>query len=184
MKKEFTISPGADNELRVAVEALEVNNVATRYAITFNPGTDAERVREVASFSPKAGGLHLLAGGESFDIDYHSQQDVLSLLVAGEVFEREVLNDRKLRMRAVRGGGSGADHPELDSPMAGKVIKILVEEGQNVEEGDPVVIVEAMKMENDLKAHRSGVVGSISIAVGDSVDVGDELLRIDEAGDE
>jgi acetyl-CoA carboxylase biotin carboxylase subunit len=73
--------------------------------------------------------------------------------------------------------GSG-DHNEIVAPMPGKVIKILVTEGQPVEKGDLLLVVEAMKMENNILSPRSGVVESIAVAVGDLVDGNKALVEL------
>jgi oxaloacetate decarboxylase (Na+ extruding) subunit alpha len=70
---------------------------------------------------------------------------------------------------------SGEDVP---SPLAGNIFKVLVSPGQQVEEGDTVIILEAMKMETEISAPKSGVVGSISVKEGDSVQVGQSLLTL------
>lgn len=70
---------------------------------------------------------------------------------------------------------SGVDVP---SPLAGNIFKVLVSPGQQVEEGDTVMILEAMKMETEISAPKSGVVGSINVKEGDSVQVGQSLLTL------
>jgi oxaloacetate decarboxylase alpha subunit len=70
---------------------------------------------------------------------------------------------------------SGEDVP---SPLAGNIFKILVSPGQQVEEGDTVIILEAMKMETEISAPKSGVVGSINVKEGDSVQVGQSLFTL------
>jgi biotin carboxyl carrier protein len=74
------------------------------------------------------------------------------------------------------GDGSG----QITSPMAGKVVRVLVELGTSVKTGDGIVVVEAMKMQNELKASRDGVVGEINAVEGRTVDSG-EVLAIIEA---
>ncbi|WP_421848899.1 sodium-extruding oxaloacetate decarboxylase subunit alpha [Marinomonas sp.] len=70
---------------------------------------------------------------------------------------------------------SGEDVP---SPLSGNIFKVLVSPGQQVEEGDTVMILEAMKMETEISAPKSGVVGSINVKEGDSVQVGQSLLTL------
>lgn len=65
------------------------------------------------------------------------------------------------------------------SPVTGIVIKVNVEPGQAVEAGDLVVVLEAMKMENNVAAHRAGKVKSVSVAAGDSVKVGQMLVEFE-----
>jgi acetyl-CoA/propionyl-CoA carboxylase biotin carboxyl carrier protein len=69
----------------------------------------------------------------------------------------------------------------LASPMQGNVWKVPVRQGQQVAEGDLVTIIEAMKMENEITAHRSGVIAELPIAEGDSVRTGDVLAVIRDA---
>lgn len=82
-------------------------------------------------------------------------------------------------------GGARAKSPssnELTAPMQGTIVKVSVVEGDEVTEGDLVVVLEAMKMEQPITAHRSGVVANLAAAVGESVSSGQVLLEIVDAG--
>ena len=81
---------------------------------------------------------------------------------------------RQAKGPAAVGGGSG----EVVVPMQGTIVKVLVEVGDAVEPGDPVVVLEAMKMENNVVADRSGTVSEIRVEVGDSVGGGDTVAVI------
>ena len=81
--------------------------------------------------------------------------------------------------RARAGGGGGGD--TLASPLQGTVLKVAVEQGAQVEEGALVAVIEAMKMENEITAHKAGVVSELPIAVGASVASGDTLAVISSA---
>lgn len=70
----------------------------------------------------------------------------------------------------------------LNAPMPGKILDLLVKEGDEVESGQSVIILEAMKMENELKAPASGVIISIDVAKGDSVEKNQTLLEIEPRG--
>lgn len=74
---------------------------------------------------------------------------------------------------AAEGGGE----PQ-NAPLAGNIFKVLVQPGEVVEEGQLVIILEAMKMETEVRAFRAGTVGIVSVKVGDAVAVGDVLLTI------
>jgi acetyl-CoA/propionyl-CoA carboxylase biotin carboxyl carrier protein len=74
------------------------------------------------------------------------------------------------------GGGSGSG--DVTVPMQGTIVKVLVEVGQEIEVGQPVVILEAMKMENQITAERSGTVTDIKVAAGDTVGSGDVVVVI------
>ncbi|WP_037039788.1 biotin/lipoyl-containing protein, partial [Pseudomonas sp. BAY1663] len=64
------------------------------------------------------------------------------------------------------------------APLAGNIFKVLVQPGQLVQEGDLVMILEAMKMETEIRAFKAGTVAAVNVKVGDAVSVGDSLLSI------
>jgi acetyl-CoA/propionyl-CoA carboxylase biotin carboxyl carrier protein len=82
------------------------------------------------------------------------------------------------RERSVRGGG-GAAGPTLASPLQGTVFKVAVEQGAEVEEGALICVIEAMKMENEITAHRAGKVTELAIKEGDSINSGDPICTIE-----
>ncbi|MFF0504808.1 acetyl/propionyl/methylcrotonyl-CoA carboxylase subunit alpha [Streptomyces fimicarius] len=84
----------------------------------------------------------------------------------------------KPKRRAAKKTGSAASGDSLASPMQGTIVKIAVEEGQEVKEGDLVVVLEAMKMEQPLNAHRSGTVKGLTAEVGASVSSGALICEI------
>jgi acetyl-CoA/propionyl-CoA carboxylase biotin carboxyl carrier protein len=90
------------------------------------------------------------------------------------------------RAGSAGGGGGGGGGDALTSPIQGTVLKVAVEQGAAVEEGALVAVIEAMKMENEITAHKAGTVAELPIAVGASVATGDTLAVIssDGAGDE
>ncbi|MEU6937446.1 biotin carboxylase N-terminal domain-containing protein [Streptomyces rubiginosohelvolus] len=84
----------------------------------------------------------------------------------------------KPKRRAAKKAGSAASGDSLASPMQGTIVKIAVEEGQEVEEGDLVVVLEAMKMEQPLNAHRSGTIKGLTAEVGASISSGALICEI------
>src|SRR5699024_5819019 len=76
------------------------------------------------------------------------------------------------------GGGSAVTGDSLTAPMQGTVVKVVVEEGQEVVEGDPVVVIEAMKMEQPLNAHKSGTISGLDAEVGATVNNGAVIAEI------
>ncbi len=77
------------------------------------------------------------------------------------------------------GGAAGASSASLVSPLQGTVFKVNVEQGAEVSEGDLICVIEAMKMENEITAHRSGKVTSLNVEVGAAVGSGDTLATIE-----
>ena len=85
---------------------------------------------------------------------------------------------RRRRERAAAGaGGAGSD--TVTSPMQGTVLQVRVADGDAVEEGHVICIVEAMKMENEVVAHRSGTVADLTITAGQPVTIGQAICEIE-----
>ncbi|WP_402376053.1 acetyl/propionyl/methylcrotonyl-CoA carboxylase subunit alpha [Isoptericola rhizosphaerae] len=85
---------------------------------------------------------------------------------------------RRPARRAARGGSGGASGTTLASPMQGTIVKVAVAEGDEVVEGDLVVVLEAMKMEQPITAHRAGTIKSLSLAAGAGVSAGSAICEI------
>ena len=112
--------------------------------------------------------------GKLFDVK------VIGEAGAGGAAPGAAANGRKppKRERKAGGGGGGASGEALASPLQGTVFKVVVEQGAEVAEGDLICVIEAMKMENEIAAHRSGKVEELKIAEGDAVSSGDTLAII------
>ncbi len=88
---------------------------------------------------------------------------------------------KKAKRKAGGGAGAAASGDSLTSPMQGTVVKIAVEEGQTVAEGDLVVVIEAMKMEQPLNAHKAGVVTGLNAEIGATLGAGAVVADIKDA---
>ncbi|MDX3007756.1 biotin/lipoyl-containing protein, partial [Streptomyces caniscabiei] len=84
----------------------------------------------------------------------------------------------KPKRRAAKKSGPAASGDTLASPMQGTIVKVAVEEGQEVKEGDLVVVLEAMKMEQPLNAHRSGTIKGLTAEVGAALTSGAAICEI------
>jgi biotin carboxyl carrier protein len=82
------------------------------------------------------------------------------------------------RRRFLEQQGDASSSVSIEAPMPGKIIDIMVEEGTEVKEGEPIVILEAMKMQNEIASHVSGVVKSIAVKKNDSVMKDDVMIDI------
>jgi biotin carboxyl carrier protein len=133
----------------------------------------------VDAYAPMVGRLQMIVDGASFDADVRAKDSLHTVQLRGETHQIDVLNERQRRMRVAGVGARGAGGPDLVSPMAGKIVALSCAEGDDVEQGECVVIVEAMKMENDLKAHITGTVTTIHVSEGDAVEIGDALVSIE-----
>ena len=111
-----------------------------------------------------------------------SGQSVYDVKVDGRNYRVEV-NDAGVVESAVAAPVSSSAHSSgsgdsITSSLAGNVFKIVVAAGSQVEEGQPVIVLEAMKMETEISAPKSGLVSDIFVKEGDSVEVGDLLFSI------
>ena len=91
---------------------------------------------------------------------------------------REHGSRAKPKRRAGKKAGAAASGDAVTSPMQGTIVKITVEEGQQVAEGDPIVVLEAMKMEQPLKAHKAGTVTGLDAEVGATVTNGAVICEL------
>lgn len=106
-------------------------------------------------------------------------KNVYEVLMGGRLYTAEVLDERA-QLMALRSAGFPADSGEISirSPMPGLVVDVPVSEGQEVAAGQTVIILESMKMQNELKAPRAGVVQRISVQAGQSVEQNKALITI------
>ncbi len=100
------------------------------------------------------------------------------VVIDGHRYGFEVEDPRSLQGRRGRGTGAAGPRP-VKAPMPGRVVRLLVEVGDEVAEGQGVVVIEAMKMQNELKASKAGRVGKVGVAVGDTVGAGDVLIVVE-----
>ena len=111
-------------------------------------------------------------------VDAYQGSD-LRLIDRGAVRDLTVEDERTRHIRLLAGPGKVVDgHSVLKAPMPGLVLRILVAVGDPVTAGMPLLALEAMKMENELRATTSGVVGAVRVAAGDAVEKGQVLLEL------
>jgi acetyl/propionyl-CoA carboxylase alpha subunit len=121
----------------------------------------------------------LLLDGKSYEAYVYPTEEGWQVLLLGSLYLIQVEDEREKRLRASLGGRM-ADHGEfhLKSPMPGLVVSIPVKEGQKVTKGEVLVILESMKMQNELKSPRTGIVTRCRVEVGDSVEQRETLLSV------
>ncbi len=147
---------------------------------------------------------HLRVNGEERDVDFHSLGPSVYSIIAnhkshlaiigeengplieiqlnGKLYAIGVLDERALLMEQRR-GRQRPSSGEITSPMPGVIAAVPVSLGQNVDEGDTLIVLESMKMQNELKSPLQGKVNAIRCVAGETVDKGALLVIIDQAGD-
>jgi len=119
----------------------------------------------------------MLLDGKSYEASIFPGDNGYQVLFLGQLFNVVVEDERQRRLRQSSGGSAvESGEYQLRAPMPGMIVAVPVEEGQQVEAGDNLIILESMKMQNELKAPRAGVVARIRIKPGDNVDQNQVML--------
>jgi biotin carboxyl carrier protein len=159
-----------EHDVKISVEELGGSN----YRVTI------DGVAHVVDAQRIAGNLwSVLSGNASFEVDVtNAPADEYEVLIRGDCHKFTLMNEQRRAM--IRAGGKGAvGKAMVTSPMPGKVVKLLVEEGEEVRVGQGVIVVEAMKMENELKSAVAGKVKEIFVGEGEVVEAGAKLLLVE-----
>lgn len=121
----------------------------------------------------------LLVDGNSHEAYVYPEDDAWQVLMHGNQYSMKVEDERERRLKAAIGGGSSSSSEfHLKAPMPGLVIGIAVNEGQPVKKGDLLIILESMKMQNELKSPREGIVSRLRVKIGESVEQRQTLLSV------
>jgi len=120
------------------------------------------------------GVVSVLVGGRSIEVRLDSDHVAH---VDGRRLEIEIRDPRKYRRRGA--GGEGDGPKTIQAQMPGKVVEALVSAGDAVEAGQALLVVEAMKMQNEVRAPKAGVVAEVLVQAGDAVAAGQAMLRVE-----
>jgi len=121
----------------------------------------------------------LLLSNESFEAFVEEREDEWLVILRGALYDVRVADEREERLRKAAGGVSLAGGElQVKAPMPGLVVAVSVTEGQVIAKGDILVILESMKMQNELKSPREGTVGRVRVKAGDSVEQNAVMLTV------
>jgi biotin carboxyl carrier protein len=136
------------------------------------------RPLHIDALIPRRDVLSLLVDGRAYEIKREQTATDLHMWVGSTRFPVELRDPRSLRSRQ-RASGDEKGPRKILAPMPGRVVRLLVEEGSEVEAGQGVVVVEAMKMQNEIKSPKKGVVKKLSATPGAAVNPGDVLAVVE-----
>ena len=145
-----------------------------RYAVTLDG-----RTFELESLVLPHGAVSMIVEGQSFSVEFDEKGDEVKVLLRGQLTRFDVADERKLRLRAGTAGFTVEGKQTLTSPMPGKIVKVFVKVGDVVTEGQGLVVVEAMKMENELKSPKAGTITQIITKEGATVENGAPLVVVE-----
>ena len=155
-------------------QMVDVSEVNGRYRLTIS-----DQVWEVDASLSAQGICSLLIDGMSYVADVKDEDGLYIVDVWGESYQIRVEEETRHIIRT-RGGAAGGDRGQtVKAPMPGRVTQVAVRPGDQVKAGDPLLVIEAMKMENEFRASVSGTVTDVRAQAGQAVNAGDVLLVIE-----
>ena len=125
------------------------------------------------------GAVSILVDGDSHAVEFEEKGDEVAVSLKGQLTLVDIVDERRARMREATAVFTVEGRQTINSPMPGKIVKVFVKVGDEVKEGQSVVVVEAMKMENELKAPKTGKVLEVTAVEGTTVENGSKLLVIE-----
>ncbi|RAR63542.1 oxaloacetate decarboxylase alpha subunit [Onishia taeanensis] len=141
----------------------------------FEPAPKAQAAGVPAASAPaKSGGEAPAAGPETYTITVNGKQYVVEVAEGGEIGQVQSQDDAG--QAAAPAAPAASSGETVSAPLAGNIFKVNVKPGDQVAEGDVVIILEAMKMETEIRAASAGTVSAVKVKEGDSVSVGDALV--------
>lgn len=122
--------------------------------------------------------LSILIGGKAYEVKRERTPTDIHMVVGSTRYSAEVRDPRSLRSRRAAAGFGEGPH-KLVAPMPGKIVRLLVPEKSTVEAGQGVLVIEAMKMQNELKSPKRGIVQQILTREGAAVGAGEVLAIVE-----
>jgi acetyl/propionyl-CoA carboxylase alpha subunit len=166
-------------KLRVNVDgqdyALDIRSTPVRSEYTLQGFTPSSGVASIIEVMP--GVFSVLLGEKSFIVNLAPSGDELEVWCGFRRYRISVADTRD--STGGRKKTAAAGPVELRAQMPGKIIKVLVDKGDSVQTGQGLIIVEAMKMQNEMKSPKDGVVSKIRVGEGDTVAAGDALIVVE-----
>lgn len=134
----------------------------------------------VDAFQPRPQSLSMLIEGKSYEVGLEQNGDTFIVSLFDDTIELELVEARKYQAAAVGIRPAGLSGPvKIQAPMPGKIVKVTVQEKGIVKEGDSLLIMEAMKMQNELKAPKAGTVSRINVREGEPVSMLQVLMILE-----
>jgi biotin carboxyl carrier protein len=166
---EYLVGRG-DDERHVRVRRLgKTSSGSIRYGVTIDEGPELE----IDAVRPVEDVLSLVHQTRSWEAGLVETEDGFEVEVMGVQHELDVIDPRRKALRMSEVAGTNA----VKTQMPGRVVRILVAEGDEVVEGQPVIVLEAMKMENELKSPCTGTVARVCVNDGDQVQARSTLIE-------
>ncbi len=138
-----------------------------------------DQVHRVDAYRHDYGTLSMLVDGTSHSATLDERGSKVHVRLDGSVFPIEILDEKKLRLRRAAGRFTVEGKQTVTAPMPGKVVKVLAAVGAQVKEGQGLVVIEAMKMENELKSPKDGRLVELHVREGQTVEGNAKLCAVE-----
>jgi biotin carboxyl carrier protein len=155
-----------------ASETVEITGTAGRFRLILG-----DRVMDLDARRTGEGTYSLLIDGASYTVDVVGGDEAVTVAVGGRFYAVEVEEETRHRLRAASAGATARG--TLKAPLPGKITHVAVRPGDRVKAGDTLLVIEAMKMENEFKAGAAGTVADVRVQAGQPVNAGDVLVVIE-----
>lgn len=165
MKATYVVDTGRGQH------TVDVREVGDLFEITIDGTTHLVDAVHIAGSSVRT----ILWDRRSYEANIVQEGDRIDVYLEGDRYPVEVYDELWARAKAAA-GDKKSQGEEIKAPIPGAVVKILVSPGESVSAGQPVAILEAMKMQNELTSANGGVVAEVKVAVGDTVTDGQLLI--------
>ena len=170
MSRWVALLDGGQREVAIEVE----EDGAGRYQVRLGG-----RVHRVDAYRHDYGTLSLIVDTASYTATTDERGALQRIRVRGAVFPLEILSEARLKMRRARGTLTVEGRQALTAPLPGRVLKVLVAAGELVQRGQPLVVLQALGMENELRSPRAGTVAQLQVQAGQDVASGATLLAVE-----
>jgi len=153
---------------------VEIVRDGTRYRLTIE-----NKSFSVDAIYPDQHAISLIVDGKSYELGLEKRDQNYCIHFSNGTVDLELFDARKYKAAEFEKKSSPSGPLKITAPMPGKVIKVAVTENAEVSEGDPLLIIEAMKMQNELKAPRAGRIHQIHAKAGEAVSPQQTLMILE-----
>ena len=167
------------NQIKYKIDVIETK---THWKVSLQPEGKDWQAYEISKTDYKEAEEYIsfLFKGQSFLIDVIGQDTEYTVFTRNSFRTIKIFNDEMLLHSSLKKGGGLGGGLELKSNMPGKIIEIFAKPGEVIKSGKPLLIMEAMKMENEMRSSRDVKIKEVCVKQGDSVEAGAVLIRFEE----
>ncbi|MCC6276922.1 MAG: acetyl-CoA carboxylase biotin carboxyl carrier protein subunit [Oligoflexia bacterium] len=168
-------------EIKKKKYKIEVKETKSHWVLKIQQGSDAQEEIQISKtdYTKFDDAISFLFTGKSYMLDLVPIKGGYTIYTGNSYRQITIHNDESLLHESLKGAGGLGSSDQLKAGMPGKIAKVFVKPGQRVATGGPLLIMEAMKMENEMKATHDCVIKNVHVSEGNSVDTGAVLVTFE-----